>query len=208
SQWTDLYSYIENIIDEFAEQGIEMNCLVTDSAGEYTAARKHLRKAFHEKVFLPCYAHQLNLKSTYFMGQLHTEQESIYRGKYVHLSLPCDTRWNSFFHSYFNLLKTKSALKSLVTKLNPEDTLLLVRLLHPFCAALNKLQRDKARLDHVLYSFGKIVQMIQEIPSEEFKNQMLIQLQNWWFSWEQPLLLISFLLNTLVKCTCLNSEGT
>ncbi|CAJ0841418.1 10178_t:CDS:1, partial [Entrophospora sp. SA101] len=50
----------------------------------------------------------------------------------------------------------------------------LVRLLHPFCAALNKLQRDKARLDHVLYSFGKIVQMIQEIPLEEFKNQMLI----------------------------------
>ncbi|CAJ0840359.1 16854_t:CDS:2 [Entrophospora sp. SA101] len=206
-----------------------MNCLVTDSAGEYTAARKHLRKAFHEKVFLPCYAHQLNLcvgdlfkessnfsrvsslaidiistfrKSTYFMGQLHTEQDSIYRGKYVHLSLPCDTRWNSFFHSYFNLLKTKSALKSLVTKLNPEDTFIvnenevitlpiricniiendswwcdlreLVRLLHPFCAALNKLQRDKARLDHVLYSFGKIVQMIQEIPLEEFKNQMLI----------------------------------
>src|SRR4051812_14661305 len=73
--------------------------------------RKHLRKNFREKIFLPCYAHQLNLcvgdlfkessnlsrvsglaidvistfrKSTYFMGQLHTEQESIYRGKYVH----------------------------------------------------------------------------------------------------------------------------
>ncbi|CAJ0841771.1 4049_t:CDS:2 [Entrophospora sp. SA101] len=149
-----------------------MNCLVTDSAGEYTAASRVSSLAID--------VISTFRQSTYFMGQLHTEQESIYRGKYVHLSLPCDTRWNSFFHSYFNLLKTKSALKSLVTKLNPEDTLLLVRLLHPFCAALNKLQRDKARLDHVLYSFGKIVQMIQEIPSEEFKNQMLIQLQNWW----------------------------
>ncbi|CAJ0855977.1 8408_t:CDS:2, partial [Entrophospora sp. SA101] len=72
---------------------------------------------------------------------------------------------------------------SLVTKLNPEDTFIvnenevitlpiricniidswwcdlreLVRLLHPFCAALNKLQRDKARLDH----HNKVLSMCQ-----------------------------------------------
>ncbi|CAJ0847308.1 12616_t:CDS:2, partial [Entrophospora sp. SA101] len=151
-----------------------MNCLVTDSAGEYTAASRVSSLAID--------VISTFRKSTYFMGQLHTEE-------------------NMFIYHYIVTQDGIHFFISLVTKLNPEDTFIvnenevitlpiricniiendswwcdlreLVRLLHPFCAALNKLQRDKARLDHVLYSFGKIVQMIQEIPLEGFKNQCL-----------------------------------
>jgi hypothetical protein len=59
SRWTDIYSHVENIMDEFAEQGIKMNCLVTDSAGEYTAARyvisffnKLLKKNDNKHIFI------------------------------------------------------------------------------------------------------------------------------------------------------------
>ena len=59
SRWTDVYSYIENIIDEFSEQGIKVNCLVTDSAGECTAARyvinffnKILKKKNNKYIFI------------------------------------------------------------------------------------------------------------------------------------------------------------
>jgi hypothetical protein len=87
--------------------------------------------------FGPCFAHQTNLvvgkifkespnlviasekairvitylnKSVYFMARLHDEQKIKYN-KYFSLLLPCATRWNSHYHCYFSLLRTKAALK-------------------------------------------------------------------------------------------------
>ncbi|CAJ0913745.1 2829_t:CDS:2, partial [Entrophospora sp. SA101] len=127
----------------------------TDSAGEYTAASRVSSLAID--------VISTFRKSTYFMGQLRTEQESF-------------TEENMFIYHYLVTQDGIHFFISLVTKLNPEDTFIvnenevitlpiricniiendswwcdlreLVRLLHPFCATLNKLQRDKAHLDH------------------------------------------------------------
>jgi hypothetical protein len=87
--------------------------------------------------FGPCFAHQANLvvgeifkespnlinasekaiqiitylnRSVYFMARLRDEQKIKYN-KYLALLLPCATRWNSHYHCYFSLIRTKAALK-------------------------------------------------------------------------------------------------
>ncbi|GBC01502.1 hypothetical protein RclHR1_04200020 [Rhizophagus clarus] len=121
----------------------------------------------------------------------------IYR-KYIQLAVPGNTRWNSYYNCYRSLNTTKNALRSLATKFEPststtkrrpEDPLtiphseiyniimnehfweLLIKLeqlLLFYCAILNILQTDKAQLFEVLHG---------------------------WELWEQPLLILSWLLH-------------
>ena len=99
--------------------------------------RKRLAPERRDVFFGPCFAHQTNLvvgeifkespnlidasekairiisylnRSVYFMARLHDEQKIKYN-KYFSLLLPCATRWNSHYHCYFSLLRTKAALK-------------------------------------------------------------------------------------------------
>ncbi|CAB4391236.1 unnamed protein product [Rhizophagus irregularis] len=46
---------------ETNNEGINIKAFISDSAEEYTAARKQLRREYLNKVFLPCMAHQMNL---------------------------------------------------------------------------------------------------------------------------------------------------
>lgn len=101
--------------------------------------RKRLRIQRRNIVFLPCFAHQINLcvgdifkvspelKSTsqqalkiavyfknannkYFIGNLRKIQMEIY-GKCIQPSVPGDTRWNSYFNCCKSLIATKNALR-------------------------------------------------------------------------------------------------
>ena len=46
-------------------------------------------------------------KSVYFID----DEQKIKYNKYFALLLPCATRWNSHYHCYFSLIRTKAALK-------------------------------------------------------------------------------------------------
>jgi len=101
--------------------------------------RKRLQVQYRSIVFLPCYAHQINLcvgeifkvsselKTTsqqalklavyfknanhkYFIGKLRDIQKEIY-GKYIQPAVPGDTRWNSYFNCCKSLNVTKNALR-------------------------------------------------------------------------------------------------
>src|SRR5260363_203632 len=99
--------------------------------------RKELCTQYTNIVFLPCFAHQANLcvgdifksseryrevsnqaikitsffnMSTYFLGQLCSQQMNLYNGKAYALTSPCATRWNSFYNSFHSILKSKGAL--------------------------------------------------------------------------------------------------
>src|SRR4051812_33008927 len=95
-----------------------------------------MRVEYKDKIFLPCMAHQINLvfgdvfkesnkyrdvstkairvsffhMSTFFAGNLRSEQMAIYQ-KIIALIRPGDTRWNSYYFCFNNLLKTEAALK-------------------------------------------------------------------------------------------------
>jgi hypothetical protein len=72
---------------------------------------------------------------------------------------------------------------------------ILKNLLLPLCGCLNILQRDKARLFEVLHSFGYFYEIFNNLEDETFSIQMCRRLQNRWKTWEQPLLLLSFILH-------------
>lgn len=72
-------------------------------------------------------------------------------------------------------------------------------LLLPYCGALNKLQSDTARLYEVLQAFGGILKMWKEYSDHDLAQRMILRLEQRWKQWEQPLLLLSFLLNPNIR---------
>ncbi|CAB5373490.1 unnamed protein product [Rhizophagus irregularis] len=133
-------------MEQAHQHQINIKCFVSDSAGEYAAARRQMRVEYKDKIFLPCMAHQMNLvfgdifkesvkykeistkairivsffhMASYFAGNLKDEQMLIYN-KIIALTRPGDTRWNSYYFCFHSLLKTEAALKSLVAKYSPQ----------------------------------------------------------------------------------------
>ncbi|RHZ81561.1 hypothetical protein Glove_118g2 [Diversispora epigaea] len=248
----DVIAKTEEMITEIRELNLVILAIVTDSAPAYNAARLRLRNLHRELVFLPCYAHQVNLcvgeifkvspefKTTstyalkiaayfknannkYFIGQLRTIQKEIY-GKYIQPMIPGDTRWNSYLTCCSSIKATKNALRSLATKFEPsqsnarrrpndpltisqdiyliimnenfwENLIKLEQLLIPYCQILNILQTDKARLYEVLHGFAYLTQFWKKYIDSNMANRILTRLQKRWESWEQPLLILSWLLH-------------
>jgi hypothetical protein len=75
----------------------------------------------------------------------------------------------------------------------------LENILIPYCRILNILQTDKARLFEVLHGFGFLYQFWQKYPENNIANEVLIKLQKRWEQWEQPLLILSWLLHPAYK---------
>lgn len=65
----------------------------------------------------------------------------------------------------------------------------------PYCAALNQLQRHNSQLHDVLHCFGNLVIVLRSLDNNNFKNKLLKKLEKRWSDWEQPLLLLAFLLH-------------
>lgn len=78
-------------------------------------------------------------------------------------------------------------------------------LLLPLCAALNKLQKDIARLYEVVLAFGWIIKVFLDHQNENFSNQMITRLERRWNQWEQPLLLLSIVLHPQYRLTLFNN---
>ncbi|CAB4399228.1 unnamed protein product [Rhizophagus irregularis] len=148
SKTEDVIRHIEKLISDANEKNINIKAFISDSAGEYAAARRQLRRKYPSKIFLPCMAHQMNLifgeifkesilyqrtskeairivsffhSSTFFTRNLRDEQMRIYQ-KTITLITPGDTRWNSYYFCFHSILKSKSALKFLSAKFNDDRT--------------------------------------------------------------------------------------
>ena len=61
------------------------------------------------------------------------------------------------------------------------------------------MQYDKARLHEVLHGFGYFVKFWKDHDNSELGEKILNRLQTRWQSWEQPLLLLSWLLHPKYK---------
>ncbi|GBB84564.1 hypothetical protein RclHR1_11130001 [Rhizophagus clarus] len=235
----------QQLFAELNQENIKVNGLVTDSASENASARKQLQLLYRDKLFLPCFAHQINLcvgnifkesnsltkvgeqaveiasffnRAKVWIGKLREEQAAIYKNKYYTLMVPNDNRWNSQYYCFASLLRSKSALKNLATKIEeqesddlydfPEEYLNCISdnnwwkklkeletLILPYCAALNQLQRHNSQLHDVLHCFGNLVIVLRSFDNNNFKNKLLKKLEKRWSDWEQPLLLLAFLLH-------------
>jgi len=75
----------------------------------------------------------------------------------------------------------------------------LEQILIPYCRILNILQGDKARLYEVLHGFAYLYQFWQKYPDNNIANEVLNRLQKRWEQWEQPLLILSWLLHPAYK---------
>jgi hypothetical protein len=71
----------------------------------------------------------------------------------------------------------------------------LQNLLLPLCGFLNKLQKDMAQLHEVLHVFAYTMKLFRELSDPDFSTKMIDRLEKRWAQWEQPLLLLSFILH-------------
>ncbi|PKY58293.1 hypothetical protein RhiirA4_429606 [Rhizophagus irregularis] len=93
---------------------------------------------------------------------------------------------------------------------NPDFWINLVELkkiFYPYCATLNLLQKDKARLYDVLYSFGYFMQCTSECDDDDYREMMTKRLERRWKTWKQPLLILSFFLHPSYKLQFFASDS-
>ena len=83
---------------------------------------------------------------------------------------------------------------------------LLQDILLPYCGVLNKLQCDKARLFEVLHAIGYFMQFWKCFPDSDLGDQMISRLEKRWSQWEQPLLLLSFVLHPKYRFAYFNND--
>jgi hypothetical protein len=112
----------------------------------------------------------------------------------------------------FSPQRTKSgrlnATSSINNKLLPADIIQIVNdpifwstlfelqnLLLPLCGFLNKLQKDIARLYEVLHVFAYTMKLFRDLSDLELSVRMVDRLEKRWAQWEQPLLLLSFIVH-------------
>ncbi|CAG8515122.1 3158_t:CDS:2 [Scutellospora calospora] len=146
------------MIEELKSMNIKVSAVVTDSAGPYAAARRRLRLIHRDIVFLPCYAHQLNLcigevfkEST----DLKTTMDQALQILAINYQLPYAqsrrrTSENLIIHrKIFEIIDSDSFWSNLI---------IIAEILYPYCKILNILQCDNARLVQVIHSLAYLVQ--------------------------------------------------
>ncbi|CAJ0877912.1 3659_t:CDS:2, partial [Entrophospora sp. SA101] len=204
----------EELISKLIDMKITLLSIVTDSAPSYNASRQFKNTSGNA---LKVSAYFKDARHKYFIGQLRDIQKELY-SKYIQLALPCNTRWNSQHNCFKSLIATKNALRSLAIKFDPssstntlkishemyciimnesfwDELLKLDQILIPYCNILNKLQSDKARLYEVLHCYAYLYQFWKSYSDELLASRILSRLENRWSLWEQPLLILSWLLH-------------
>jgi len=83
----------------------------------------------------------------------------------------------------------------------------LQNLLYPLCGFLNKLQKDTARLYEVLHCFAYTTKILNSHPNFEFSSKMVERMEHRWKEWEQPLLILSFILHPSYKLQKFSSSA-
>ncbi|CAG8792392.1 4386_t:CDS:2, partial [Cetraspora pellucida] len=134
----EVISRICALFAEAEELNIKANCLVTNSASTYAAARCYLRNEMRDKVFIPCFAHQANC----CIGELFKE--------------------------------------SLSFKNTNKNAIRIVTFFHHSVYFTAKLRDEQL--------------IFKNLDISQFRTKMITRLERRWSTWEQPILLLSFLL--------------
>ncbi|CAG8687218.1 21600_t:CDS:2 [Cetraspora pellucida] len=145
---------------------IRVNCLITDSASEFMAAQLRLRTSYSDKVFISCFAHQMNLAIGDIFRYSSTFKTIAKKAISLNLTNKIDEGLDTSLVGFLEDILVNILDNSWWFDLQELEALLL-----SYCLVLNKLQCDHSRLHEVLHSFRWIVQ-------------------------EQLLLLLSFLLHS------------
>ncbi|CAB4468773.1 unnamed protein product [Rhizophagus irregularis] len=139
-----------------------------------------------------------------WIGKLQEEQAAMYKNKYyalINLATKIEEQESDdlydFPNEYLNCISDNNWWK----KLKELETLVL-----PYCAALNQLQRHNSQLHDVLHCFGNLVIVLHSLDNNNLKNKLLKKLEKRWSDWEQPLLLLAFLLHPGYRIDKFNPE--
>ncbi|CAJ0828859.1 16110_t:CDS:2 [Entrophospora sp. SA101] len=172
----------EELISKLIDMKITLLSIVTDSAPSYNASRQFKNTSGNA---LKVSAYFKDARHKYFIGQLRDIQKELY-SKYIQLALPCNTRWNSQHNCFKSLIATKNALRSLAIKFDPSSSTNTLKISHEI---------DKARLYEVLHCYAYLYQFWKSYSDELLASRILSRLENRWSLWEQPLLILSWLLH-------------
>ncbi|CAG8698102.1 16615_t:CDS:1, partial [Dentiscutata erythropus] len=75
----------------------------------------------------------------------------------------------------------------------------LQNILYPLCGFLNKLQKDTTRLYEVLHCFAYAIKLFSNHLNLEFGSKIVTCIEFRWKEWEQPLLILAFVLYPAYK---------
>ncbi|CAG8570871.1 6411_t:CDS:2, partial [Scutellospora calospora] len=183
-----IHSYFIGKLREIQKQiynnYITLICLADTQWNSYCYCFKSLLKS-RQALRNLAIAHELPLDTLTYDSDDETNQASIHLDE---LYLP---------QKITSILLSDSFWQS-ITRLYP--------LLHPYCKALDKLQSDTARLNEVLQAFGGILKMWKEYSDQYLAQCIILRLEQRWKQWEQPLLLLAFLLNLNIRDIWFNSN--
>ncbi|EXX62405.1 hypothetical protein RirG_162080 [Rhizophagus irregularis DAOM 197198w] len=179
-------------------------------------------------IFLPCFAHQINLcvgeifkESTefkitvdrgirlatyfnnsnhkFFIGHLQNQQYETYK-KHIAISVPGETRWNSLYNMCVSLLKTQQALQILAINFKPPivetrhqqgETPTLPREIFEIIDS-STFWDQITLINEILDPYCKLLNLLQY---DTLAKRIIGRLEKRWKDWEQPLLLLSYLLH-------------
>ncbi|RGB26717.1 hypothetical protein C1646_770082 [Rhizophagus diaphanus] len=181
SRIAEVKEKIESLTKNVQDAGIKVAAIVTDSALQYASTWRVLQIDNLDIIYLSCFYQ-----------------------KYINLIPPGDTRWNSYFYCFGSILNTKEALKTLVVKYEPSDDPSV------FSSRKDELKLPtniyRAYLFEVFYSFGYFYKFFNNYNDDTLSNRMCIRLENRWKTWEQPLLVLSFILHPDYQFNKFNTE--
>ncbi|EXX64454.1 hypothetical protein RirG_133580 [Rhizophagus irregularis DAOM 197198w] len=235
--YTTVMDKIEIMLTDLKKKDITVCAIVTDSTPAYAAARRRMRISKRSIVFLPCFAHQINLcvgeifkestefKTTidrairlatffknsnhkFFISRLREQQYETYK-KYIAISVPGETHWNSLYYMCISLLKTQQVLQILAINFKPpivetrhrqgeaptlphkifetidssifwNQITLINEILELYCKILNMLQCDKARLFQVVHNMNYLVQFWLNRSDDALATKLIDRLEKRW----------------------------
>ncbi|GBC31626.2 ribonuclease H-like domain-containing protein [Rhizophagus irregularis DAOM 181602=DAOM 197198] len=176
---TEVMSKTEGMISEINKMKITLLAIVTDSAPAYNAARSTLK---HSK------------------GNIWKIHSACNSWRYQSLA----AKFEPFISSKRRRVTEPLAISREIYSIIMDDTFwelltTLEFLLESYCHVLNILQTDKARLHEVLHCFAYLYQFWKEFPDDDMADEILLRLQKRWEMWEQPILILSWLLHPTYK---------
>ncbi|CAG8662022.1 13688_t:CDS:2, partial [Racocetra persica] len=159
-QQEEVIAQIRILFKETKELNIRENCIVTDSARSYTAARHFLRREMRDKMFIPCFAHQVNC----CIGDIFKESVEFKNASKRTLVTKDDMISD-------DELKLLADVKAAINRDSFWNSLVTLHdMLHLFCRVLDIMQRDKARLHNVLHIFSYFIQIFKELELSYYYN--------------------------------------